>query len=142
MVRRRFWLGMRREDLEQKRSSARRHRDAASRELRVLRTKTIPALHAIAAALVEEYRMESRKRRDWVRDATSLDSFLAWQAGSALQMSQDLARVGVGDVVKLAHAELRMLVANDTVCALNREITRLNSRRAAGWKDSAGSASD
>lgn len=86
--------------------------------------------------------MESRKRRDWVRDATSLDSFLAWQAGSALQMSQDLARVGVGDVVKLAHAELRMLVANDTVCALNREITRLNSRRAAGWKDSAGNASD
>jgi hypothetical protein len=123
---------MRREELEQRRIAARRQRDTANRDLRALRSKTIPALHAIAAALVEEYRVESRKRRDWVRDAASLDSYLAWQAASSAQIAEDLTRDSVGDVMKLAHAELRTLVANDTVCALNRELTRL-SRRRAGW---------
>lgn len=132
---------MRREELERKRIVARRQRDTANRDLRALRSKTIPALHAIAAALVEEYRVESRKRRDWVRDAASLDSYLAWQAASAAQIAADLTRDGVGDVMKLAHAELRTLVANDTVCALNREITRL-SRRRADWDTGGNSAAD
>ncbi|BDC51184.1 hypothetical protein F183_A35000 [Bryobacterales bacterium F-183] len=131
---------MRREDLELKRATARRQRDAANRELRTLRARTIPALHAIADALVEEYRVESRKRRDWVRDSTSLESYLEWQAVSAAQMARELTRDAVGDVVKLAQAELRMLVANDTVCALNRELTRLNRRRTPGWTN--GIASD
>lgn len=132
---------MRREDLERRRTAARKQRDIANREVRTLRSKTIPALRAIAAALVEEYRVESRKRRDWVRDAASLDSFLSWQAVSALQMSQDLTRDGVGDVVKLAQAELRTLVANDTVCAMNRELTRL-SRRRPGLDGAASSGGD
>jgi hypothetical protein len=121
---------MRKEELEARRLAARRERDSANRELRSQRAGTIAAVHVIARALVEEYRLESRKRRDWVRDSTSLESYLTWQVTSATQVMDEVRQDAVGEILKLAQAELRLVIANDTVCALNRELTRVVRRKA------------
>jgi len=58
-----------------------------------------------------------------------MEDYLRWLAATSVE-SAALFEAMSDDTGTLALAELRLMVANDTVCAINRELTRLQGERA------------
>jgi hypothetical protein len=113
--------------LEAERRSARLVRDQAHREFRTLKSRIPKETQKLATALLEDLRTQSRERRN--RPFDSIEDYLQWLAAVSSESATRFEAID-SDTGRLALAELRLMVANDTVCVINRELTRLQGEKA------------
>jgi hypothetical protein len=76
---------------------------------------------------LEDLRTQSRERRN--RPFDSIEDYLQWLAAVSSESATRFEAID-SDTGRLALAELRLMVANDTVCVINRELTRLQGEKA------------
>ncbi len=110
-------------ELEARLREVRAERDDALGVVKMKHAATTKSHQLATAAFLFDFRTQSKTLRN--QPFYDIEQYLEWLAEASESTACYIQKYATSEVAELAYAEMRLLVANDTACAINRDLTRL-----------------